>query len=350
MRTRLPIPAAALLAAATVCAGEPRRVAPPERLSETGLYAERDASSVDPANLAYIPQYPLWSDGAAKSRWIYLPPGTAIDISDVSAWRFPVGTKLWKEFAFEGRKIETRMLWHKNADEWIFVSYVWNDAQTDATRAPESGIKDLVPIAPGKFHSIPGVSDCKSCHESGRSPVLGFNALQLSDDRDPLAIHGEPLRPGMTTLSRLVAAGRLDPPRPDLAAVPPRIQASSPRERAVLGYFAGNCGHCHNAAGPLARVGLVLAHDPALPARVATDAVLSTLLDASGRFQVPGAAEGSSRLVAAGAPDRSALLYRLRSRRPASQMPPLGSVLPDVDAVRMVESWIAEDLAPAHGD
>jgi len=347
MRTKLRPLAAVLLTAAAAGAAEPRRVAPPDRLSETGLHAAAGTAVVGSGLLSYAPQYPLWSDGAVKSRWIHLPPGSTIDVSDVSAWVFPVGTKLWKEFAFGGRKVETRMIWRASADDWVFASYVWNDAQTEATLAPEAGIKDHAPIAPGTFHSIPGVSDCKSCHESGRSPVLGFSALQLSDDRDPLAIHGERLRPGMVTLSGLVASGLLRPPRPDLATAPPRIEASSPRERAVLGYFAANCGHCHNAAGPLARVGLVLAHDPSLPGRAATAAVLATLLDADGGFQVPGAPDGSSRLVAAGAPDRSAVLYRMRSRRPSSQMPPLGTTLTDVDAVRMVEGWIAEDLAAA---
>jgi hypothetical protein len=177
--------------------------------------------------------------------------------------------------------------------------------------------------------------------------VLGFSALQLSDDRDPLAPHAEALAPGMVTLASLVADGRLVPNRPDFVTSPPRIAAVSPRERAVLGYFAGNCGHCHNAAGPLARVGLVLAHDPALPESVATDLTLTSLIGRPGRFQVPGIPDGSSRLVAAGAPDHSAVAYRMRSRRPASQMPPLGTVIVDEAAVRLVQEWIAQDLVPA---
>ena len=81
----------------------------PERLSETGLYADVATKRVAEGLLAFTPQYPLWSDGARKSRWIALPPGTSIDASDPDAWVFPVGTRLWKEFAFE-RRIETRYL------------------------------------------------------------------------------------------------------------------------------------------------------------------------------------------------------------------------------------------------
>ena len=49
-------------------------------LSETGLYAAgRPGLSSTRRTAPFSPQYPLWSDGAAKARWIYLPPGTAID-------------------------------------------------------------------------------------------------------------------------------------------------------------------------------------------------------------------------------------------------------------------------------
>src|SRR5262245_5644757 len=66
----------------------------PLKLSETGLYDSSGA--IDPRNAPFVPQYPLWSDGAEKSRWIQLPEGARIDVSDVDAWRFPTGTKFWK--------------------------------------------------------------------------------------------------------------------------------------------------------------------------------------------------------------------------------------------------------------
>jgi hypothetical protein len=59
---------------------------PPQMLQDTGLYSELTTLIVDPRHLAFSPQYPLWSDGASKRRWISLPPGTAIDGSDPDAW------------------------------------------------------------------------------------------------------------------------------------------------------------------------------------------------------------------------------------------------------------------------
>ena len=315
----------------------------PARLAETGLYAAD--GSIDPRNLPYAPQYPLWTDGAAKARWIRLPEGSTIDVSDVDAWRFPAGTILWKEFSFGGRKVETRMIWRTDAGTWQFATYAWNEDQSDALLAPAEGLPDVVEIAPGRRHSIPGIADCLSCHASSPSTVLGFGALQLSDDRDPLAPHAEPLRPGMVTLRALVDFGRLDPPRPELARDPPRVRADDPVARAALGYLSANCGHCHNGAGPLARLGLSLLHDEA-GERGSPEPALATARDARGRYLVPGVAPESSRVVAPGDPEHSTLLYRMESRRPSSQMPPLGTVLADEEAVRLVRAWIA-GLGPA---
>lgn len=331
-------------------AGEPSPPAAPLRLSETGLY--RQDGTVDPRNRPFVPQYPLWTDGAAKSRWVRLPEGAKIDVSDLDAWRLPPGTTFWKEFAWGGRKVETRMIRHTAEGAWIFATYVWNDEQSEAHLAPEEGVPAAFEIASGRRHSIPGVTDCRSCHLSAPAPVLGFNALQLSDDRDPLAPHAEPPRASAVTLRSLVAEGRLAPSRPELATSPPRIRSSDPIERAALGYLSANCGTCHNDRGPLARLGFSLLHDAA-GAPGAPEPALATAVAAHGRYVVPGMAADSSRIVAPGAPERSALLHRLRSRRPASQMPPLGTVIADEAGSALVERWIrgleSEDRRSAAG-
>ena len=318
-------------------AGEPALTGPPQRLSETGLYLAD--GSIDPRNRLFVPQYPLWSDGAAKSRWIRLPEGAKIDVSDVDVWRFPTGTTIWKEFAWNGRKVETRMMRAVGEGEWMFATYVWSDDQKDAVLAPESGIPAHLEVAPGKKHSIPALTDCHACHRSSPSVVLGFNALQLSDDRDPLAPNAEPLREGAITLQSLVKEDRLAPSRPDLAQRPPRIRESDPVARAALGYLSANCGGCHNSRGPLDRLGFSLLHDvsgkPNSP-----EPARATAVGAMGRYVVPGMSPDSSRIVAPGAPDQSALLYRMRSRRATSQMPPLGTVIPDDEAVKVVRQWI----------
>src|SRR5690348_17824014 len=85
---------------------------PPRLLSETGLFVS-GTTNVDARNRPYSPQYPLWTDGAVKARWIHVPEGSAIDARDDEHWGFPVGTKFWKEFSFAGRRVETRLLWRR---------------------------------------------------------------------------------------------------------------------------------------------------------------------------------------------------------------------------------------------
>lgn len=261
---------------------------------------------------------------------------------EIDAWDFPVGTRFWKEFAFDGRRVETRMLVKTSPISWQFASYVWNDAQTDAHLATPEGLPNLVEVAPGKRYSIPSVEDCRACHDSNRTEILGFTALQLSDDRDPEAPHAEPRDGHTTTLRTLVENGLLQPARPELVSTPPRIPASSPRARAALGYLSTNCGACHNQASTLVSLGL----DFRQPAYSGGLAVLEAGLARRTKWDRPGAPPETTKVVDRTALEHSALLLRMRSRRPTSQMPPLGTVLPDEQAVAVVTDWLTEDLRP----
>jgi hypothetical protein len=322
-------------------AGGARQATPPTLLSETGLYAAGRIGTIDASNRPFSPQYPLWSDGAIKRRWIFLPPGRAIDASDDRAWQFPIGTKLWKEFAFGGRKVETRLLWRASTDDWVFASYRWTDDQRDAVLVPEDGVVSDVEIAPGRSHAIPSAGDCRACHESARGVTpLGFNALQLSTDRDPNAIHGEPPSPEMLTVQTLNDEHRLAPARPDLVSAPPRIRAASPATRSVVGYLAANCGGCHQRDNDIVTLGASLK-----PADVGDgDAVVRAMLSHTTRWQTPGAPTGGTRLIDPDRPELSAIVARMTSRRPSSQMPPLGTIVADREAIGAITRWMQQDL------
>ncbi|MBX3703614.1 MAG: hypothetical protein KF822_07565 [Steroidobacteraceae bacterium] len=295
-----------------------------------------------PASAAtFTPQYPLWSDGATKRRWISLPEGAAIDGSRPAAWEFPVGTKLRKEFSVGARRVETRTIEHLADGSWQFRAYVWNDAQDAATLAPAAGT--IVTLADGTRYRIPSQDDCRACHEGGAAPVLGFNALQLSPDRDPLAPHAEPPRPGDLDLRALAASGKLAAFPRELIETPPRIVAPTPAGRAALGYLHANCGHCHadpkftNGAVP---VELQLAIDPTDPR--SAEGVLQTLLTSESRYRPAGAAD--ARLIVPGNAQAGTLPARMRSRDPRIQMPPLGTAKPDLTAIALIARWIHEDL------
>jgi mono/diheme cytochrome c family protein len=310
----------------------------PATLRETGLYrAGGGGDEIAACNRAFAPQYPLWSDGATKRRWVYLPAGATIDVTRVDAWDFPVGTKFWKEFTFDGLKVETRLLWKASADRWIAASYVWSPDGRDAVLAPAEGMRAAAATA-GRSHDIPSVADCAACHGGQRFRPLGFTALQLSTDRDPDAIHGEALRLGMVTLQTLVAEHLTSPERPELVSHPPRISSRDAATRTVLGYLSANCSSCHNGEGDVAALGPVLRQRDLLQDG---DAVARALLNQPTTWQVPGAPPGASVLVDPAAPESSAILVRMRSRRPSSQMPPLGTTRRDDEAVDAITRWIA---------
>ena len=310
----------------------------PQHLMETGLYAADDRAVVAPGVRQFVPQYPLWSDGLTKRRWVFLPKGSSIDATSQLAWDFPVGTKFWKEFSLNGHRIETRMSWKSSPTRWQMASYVWNDEGTGAVLASPEGVPEVVEIAPGRRHSIPSRSDCAACHGSQRMGPLGFNALQLSNDRDPNALHGETLAAGMLTLADLVNEGVLAPASTHFIADPPRIRTSDPTTRSVLGYLATNCMMCHNGASDGTPLGPSLAMREMLED---ADTATRHLIDRPSTWVLPGASGDHSVVVHPGSPDLSALFVRLRSRAPSSQMPPLGTVLRDQQAVDMIGRWIS---------
>ncbi|MBK8098109.1 MAG: hypothetical protein IPK26_13440 [Planctomycetes bacterium] len=312
----------------------PVATTPPPKLSATGLWSDPSSRTLAADVLTYSPQYPLWTDGAAKQRWIALPAGTAIDARDIDVWQFPIGTRLWKEFAFD-RPVETRFMLRTDAG-WQYATYVWNQDGTDADLAPERGLPGVVPTRDGARHDIPGLVDCRLCHEGGRSPVLGFSALQLSPDRDPLAPHATPKSAGDVDLPALLARGLLAhvPERWQTSA--PRIAARTPHERAAVGYLFGNCAGCHNADGPLQRLGLRFDH----PLAASTAPALTTALDVASHFS---RGDATHRLVT-GDPEHSVIVRRLRATDPLTQMPPFGRHVADTAAVALFEHWLGSEL------
>src|SRR5688572_21134837 len=302
------------------------RAQAPSSLREAGLFRP-GTTQLRSELVPFAPQYPLWSDGASKRRWIHLPAGTSVDAS-AGDWVFPVGTRLWKEFSVGGRRVETRLV-ERRAEGWSFTSYVWNAAGTDATRAPARG--EFVQL-PGGPYQVPGETDCRACHEGRATPVLGFSLLQLSPDRDPGAPHAEPAQSDLRTL---VARGLLRG-LPDRAlSRPPRIAAPTPAARAALGYLAANCGHCHNRTGPLA--GLEMTMD----AGEGAGAVMASTVGRPSRF-FPAGATGDPLRIAPGRPDLSVLVTRMRALDPLVRMPPVGSATVDQRGLAVIERWIRE--------
>jgi hypothetical protein len=207
-------------------------------------------------------------------------------------WKFPRGTKLWKEFAY-GTRIETRYMTLGADGRWSFATYLWTADGRDATLAPSAGVPRLpVADAPAGRYAIPSRNDCMTCHAGAPAPVLGFAALQLGPQLPELVRRG--------VLRRAPKAWRDEAPA---------IAAASGAERAARGHLHGNCGHCHHASG--APVPLLLAQ------------------------QVGGTPPPSAASLATA-------LRRMATRDPLRQMPPLGTAVIDRHGLALVQSWFDE--------
>lgn len=301
-----------------------------DSLQQTGLYDPEHPYQLAPHVYAYEPRYQLWSDGAAKKRWVYLPEGAQIDTALADQWVYPVGTKFWKEFSFNGVRIETRFM--EKVEEgfdhfsWHFATYVWNADETDATLAPTSGVRDAATTAFGTTHDIPSRANCLTCHQSGSEPVLGFDHVQLANA-------GEGLR-----ASDLIANSLVSTPISEDLAIP----APNDTARNALGYLHANCGNCHNRearAGQL--TSLLFKHDSSVASYGELPAVTSSLNKLTQYYQVPGHTIGvDSFNIVSGDAENSAVFLRMQARSPGIQMPPLGTKVADPDGIALIKAWI----------
>lgn len=290
----------------------------PSELRCTGLYADGASLVVNPAARAFEPGFQLWSDGAEKSRWIMLPPGTTIDARDMSRWDFPVGTKLWKEFRLpiDGveRRIETRLLW-KRETGWAMTKYVWNDAGDAAVRTkPHVG-----PVAGTNGYEMPSDGECRVCH-SRNGIVLGFSAVLLA----------APEASGFT-YEIVKAEGLLPPEAPEASALK---LPGAPLEREVLGRLYASCGvSCHAAPNMYGRLSMTLPIvDGKTPESFRDTPFFRAVRDRG--YVVPKR-------------ENDSLLYLKMAHRGPGQMPPLGTNLRDEETLGVVRDWIQSLDAPS---
>ena len=286
----------------------------PERLSLTGLYATGGSETLAPGVRAFRPRFELWSDGAGKRRWIWLPPGAHIDTSDPDAWQFPPGTKLWKEFTRDGVRVETRLL-QRLPHRWIGLAYLWDEASADAFAAPYGAID-----ARGTAHDVPASNECDACHAGRSSHVLGFSALQLT----------EPAEAGALNLDELARLQLVS----DVAAETPRVPGNE-TEQAALGYLHANCSHCHNASRPERDGARCFDPESALDFSLRVEAEASVRETNTYRTTI-------GEHVEPGKPGESQLLELVKQRSRFRQMPPIASEIVDTTAVALLRRWIEE--------
>ncbi len=296
----------------------------------TGLYADFASKTLAPTAKEYTPGMILYADGAEKKRWLYLPPGATIDTTDMDEWQFPVGTKTWKEFRLNGKRIETRYYYKQSATQWIWATYRWSD---DESRAPSltTGEKAVA----GTQYEIPDELGCDKCHRGRRDKLLGVEAIALA----------QPSAQGVT-LASLVADKRLSaPPASTQIAIP---EDSTGKAVAALSYMHMNCGvACHVNAS------YVEGSESGLFTRLSAtqllkggaqvkdmDAYKTTVGILASHKQHYTYVQQGYYVIKAGDSSKSLVVALTALRDGKEQMPPIGSHVVDDVGLGLIKSWV----------
>lgn len=321
---------AALAASVAIAASPPQRVnddavmaGMPRALSDYAFFTDLPGQTGAARVVPYALNTPLWSDGADKLRFVYLPAGAQARAVGSGLIDFPVGTAIIKTFAFgqgaQRRLIETRVLLHR-ADGWTALPYRWNAEQTDAVLALAGGRAQLTtPRGETINYRIPNKNQCKDCHQNGGAVLpIGPKSRNLSAE----------------WLHRMAGQGMLDTV-PHGADVLPVWAAPEGSEAAPLAraYLDVNCAHCHQPGGSASNSGLDLRWEQADPIALG----IHKRPVAAGR-----GAGGHLFDILPGKPDQSIMIYRMESTEPGIAMPELGASSVDRDGVAAVRRWIAE--------
>jgi glucose/arabinose dehydrogenase len=366
----------------------------PRKLSDSGLFKSVKGHVIEEGMIPYSVNAVLWSDGAAKQRWLYLPADTKIDVTPSRGWNFPDRTTIVKSFYLDfeegnpaSRKwIETRFL-TKQDGEWFGYSYAWDDAQTEGTLVAAAGAdRDFtIRTAAGRrtqtWH-YPSRTECMVCHSRAANYVLGFSTVQFNKEQDYGGVKDNQLRVlehlGLLRVNwyeevrgRLREEARvrgLSDARADayvdglcatrgqrspvtesaLLAVPPakypRLVNSSDRKQDLglraRSYLHSNCAQCHVEAG---------GGNAQMELEFTTPLDRMRVVNVRPVHDSYGIAD--ARLVYPGHPEKSVLLHRVSHRR-AGFMPPLATRLVDRAAVELLRDWIlylGKAAAPGKG-
>src|SRR6185437_7033339 len=166
----------------------------PALLSQTGVFSDTPSMTPMAGLIPYVPNVPLWSDGAAKTRYMGVPnnggaltPDEQIAFAPTGSWTFPAGTVFVKTFELNTdtsnsnvlRRLETRLLVRDINGAVYGVTYKWRPDNSDADLLSSSLYEDIaITNATGvstQSWYYPSRSDCLSCHTPVANYVLGLS-------------------------------------------------------------------------------------------------------------------------------------------------------------------------------
>jgi uncharacterized repeat protein (TIGR03806 family) len=313
---------------------------PASLLSQTGCVNMAAPAEPLPGFIPYTVRSPLWSDAAEKHRFLRLPSGGKIKVlncatqaaactedsvnGDDGHWEVPMGTVLDKNFSLHGKVIETRLEMRRSMTRWLFYSYEWNEAGTEATLLPDDATgKDRV-IGAQTWH-YPGRTQCPQCHTPGAGFSLGPNTSQMNADF--------PYADGaMNQVAKLQQLGAFESAPPMLPGYPDPADQTAPLEDRALSYLQTNCAICHRPTGEYN--GMDMRWATAKAAGAIEGMQLCKIVERGGdKPEMP------RYRVVPGQPAKSAMAYRMHALT-EDRMPEIGSLVVDPVGVDLIDAWI----------
>jgi uncharacterized repeat protein (TIGR03806 family) len=314
----------------------------PPLLSQTGVFSNTPSMIVSNGLIPYVPNTPLWSDGALKTRYLALPnnggaitPDQQIAFTTNGSWTFPAGTVFVKTFQLNTdtsntnilRRLETRLLVRDINGAVYGVTYKWRADNSDADLLSSSLYEDIaitnVSGVSTQSWYYPSPSDCLQCHTPVANYVLGLNTRQLNGNQTYAAtgVTDNQIR----TLNRL---GLFNPAFDEtgitnfekLSALTDNTASYQDRARS---YLDANCAQCHQPGG----AGITF--DARYDTPLANQNLINGALDANGLAMIV------PRDIW-----RSEIHQRMDTTNNVIRMPPLARQLIDSNAVAVLEGWI----------
>jgi uncharacterized repeat protein (TIGR03806 family) len=309
----------------------------PPLLSQTGAFKDASALVPDDALIPYDLIVPFWSDGAEKTRFIFVPDNQKIKFAPTGEWIFPRGTVFVKTFELATneanpnlkRRLETRLL-VCDADGGVYgVTYKWRADNSDAELL-ETNLTEpiLIKTATGvrtQMWYYPSRQDCLACHTANAGLALGVKTRQLNRDFNyPSGATDNELRAwnhiGLFDTNFSDADIKNFP---KLARAEDLTRSLEDRARS---YLDANCAQCHRPKGTVAY----------FDARYDTPLARQNLID--GPVLIDERID-NPRIIAPNDIWRS-ILYMRTDTTEAFKMPPLARNEIDVQGMSLLRQWI----------
>ncbi len=320
-------------------------------LSSTGVFTNTTTLAPAAGLVPYSVNAQLWSDAAAKWRWIAVPNGAQIAWQATGEFAYPNGTVFVKHFELGTddtnpsvrKRLETRLLVVTSSapNAGYGLTYKWRADNSEADLISSAGLDEPITITTGggtrtQTWHYPSRNECLQCHVTNAGFVLGPKTAQLNGAFAYPSSSGTPVSDNQLrtwNYLRLFSTDIGEAAIPGLTRTVAISESTAPLETRVKSYLEANCAFCHRPGGP---------------STAFTDGRYATALGSMGLIEVVPT-KGSvgitppseARLVKPADVARSVLSVRMHSLDNAIKMPPLARNLVDNTAVAVIDQWIA---------